>query len=76
MFNHLPKATQALLWINGGIFLLQSLLDPNFAHLASFMLWPLGGDTPVLDPSGMSAGLSFMPWQLLTYGFLHENIGH
>ncbi|MEO7477951.1 MAG: rhomboid family intramembrane serine protease [Lysobacteraceae bacterium] len=76
MFNHLPKATQALLWINGGIFLLQSLLDPNFVHLATFMLWPMSGDTSLLDPTGLSAGLSFMPWQLLTYGFLHENIGH
>jgi len=70
MFNHLPKATQALLWINGGLLLLKYIIgDANFDP---FALWPLGGGGPD-DPSG---ALSFMPWQLVTYAFLHQNINH
>ena len=31
MFNHLPKATQALMWINGGLLLLKYLIgDASF----------------------------------------------
>ena len=77
MFNHLPKATQALLWINGGLLLLkyfinlQYNIDPQLditdpqSPFASFALWPLaGGDH------------SFMPWQLVTYAFLHAGLNH
>ncbi len=68
MFTQLPKGTQALLWINGGLLLLQWLLDPTGIVFAPYYLWPLGGDP--------SSAFSFMPWQLLTYGFLHANFSH
>jgi membrane associated rhomboid family serine protease len=70
MFTNLPPVTKALLIANGLVFLLQQLLgDANFIP---FMLWPLadGG----IDASG--AAPSFLPWQLLTYGFLHGNFMH
>jgi membrane associated rhomboid family serine protease len=72
MFNHLPKATQALLWINGGVFLLLKLLDPTGTLFAPFALWPLGG----AGQDVLSQLPSFMPWQLVTYAFLHANLEH
>ncbi|MFT4198008.1 MAG: rhomboid family intramembrane serine protease [Pseudoxanthomonas sp.] len=60
-------AVRALLIANGVAFLLQWLLGEAFTmHLA---LWPLGS-------AGLVAGGGFMPWQLLTSGFLHASIGH
>jgi len=71
MFFNLPRVTKALLAINVGVYLLQVLL-PSTA-LAAFMLWPL-------EPEGVSfslyGGMGFMPWQLLSYGFMHGGIGH
>jgi membrane associated rhomboid family serine protease len=59
--------TKALLIANGLMFLLQWLLgDEQFSALA---LWPIG-----IDGSLFSQG--FMPWQLLTYGFLHGGLVH
>jgi membrane associated rhomboid family serine protease len=78
MFNHLPKATQALMWINGGMMLLQYLIDPSgtkfgpFGPFASLYLWPIGGG----GSDALSTGMSFMPWQLVTYAFLHANLNH
>ena len=69
MFNHLPKATQALMWINGGLLLLKYLIGD--ASFEPFALWPLGGMS-----DGMSPGMSFMPWQLVTYAFLHADLNH
>ena len=66
MFHNLPPVTKVLLIINGAVFLAQLLLgSPLFAP---FMLWPLGGAS--------AGGLGFMPWQLLTYGFLHAHTAH
>ena len=70
MFSNLPPVTKALLIANGLVFLLQQLLgDANFIP---FMLWPLadGG----IDALGAAPG--FLPWQLLTYGFLHGSFMH
>ena len=53
---------------NGLVFLLQLALGD--ATLSAFMLWPLGSGS---DPYATS---DFLPWQLLTYGFMHGNIGH
>jgi membrane associated rhomboid family serine protease len=67
MFSRLPPVTKALLLANGLMFLLQWLLgDEQFYTLA---LWPLGID------GGLFAQ-GFMPWQLLTYGFLHGSFVH
>ncbi len=71
MFTNLPPVTKALLIANGLVFLLEMVVGAP--ALSMFMLWPLqaGGDA-------LSSGIGFMPWQLLTYGFLHDptNFAH
>ena len=65
MFSRLPPVTKALLIANGIAFVLQLLLR-NTDALVPFALWPLGGG--VYDPYAPA----FMPWQLVTYAFLHD----
>jgi len=74
MFNRLPKATKILLWINGGMFFLQLLVGNGLAPL---MLWPIGGPDLIGNPISSALG-NFVPWQLVTYAFLHDthNFGH
>ena len=57
----LPPITQALLLINVALY----CLDLAFGHLLSqyMALWPL--------QSGY-----FMPWQVVTYAFMHGSMGH
>jgi len=55
---------------NGLVFVLQLLLGD--AIFAPFMLWPLSDAG--IDP--LAPTPSFLPWQLLTYGFLHGNFAH
>ena len=59
----IPNVIFALLIINGVVFALQQI-SPRFL-LINFALWPAG---PSNSP--------FMPWQLVTYGFLHGNLMH
>ena len=59
----IPNVIFALLIINGVVFALQQM-SPRFL-LINFALWPAG---PSNSP--------FMPWQLVTYGFLHGNLMH
>ncbi|MBK8738343.1 MAG: rhomboid family intramembrane serine protease [Betaproteobacteria bacterium] len=56
----LPPVTQALIIINVLAFLLQSLLGDGLT--AALALWPLG--------------TYFMPWQIVTYAFLHGSTTH
>ena len=70
MFSNIPPITKALLIANGVAFLLQQLLGDAF--FAAFMLWPIGAGSA--DPFAMST--TFLPWQLLTYGFLHGSFAH
>lgn len=56
----LPPVTQALLLINVAAFCLQYFLGNWFTGL--LMLWPVGG--------------GFMPWQVVTYAFLHGSLTH
>ena len=70
MFSNLPPVTKALLIANGVVFVLQ-LLVGNPAFVA-FMLWPLGDAG--LDP--FSQAPQFLPWQLVTYAFLHGSFAH
>lgn len=59
----LPNVIFALLVANGLVFALQQVnLEFMFVN---FALWP------ATDPRS-----PFMPWQLLTYGFLHGNTTH
>ena len=61
--SNIPNVVFVLLVINGLVFALQQM-NPRFM-LVNFALWPAGpADSP------------FVPWQLLTYGFLHGNLYH
>src|SRR4051812_29529803 len=72
MFSNMPPVTKALLIANGLVFLLQSVLGN--AMFVPFMLWPLGGGGADLLAAGNSMAPGFMPWQLLTYAFLHGSL--
>ncbi len=72
MFNDLPPITRALLWSNGIVFLLQAMLGDS--KFLAFMLWPLGDFSGLVD--GRPASVGFLPWQLVTYGFLHGDLMH
>lgn len=56
----MPPITQALLLINIAAFCIDIFLGPWFTRLLA--LWPLG--------------YGFLPWQIVTYAFLHGSIGH
>ena len=67
MFSRLPPVTKALLIANGIAFVLQLLLRAMGSDAMSlFELWPIGADAYGYDAQ------PFMPWQLVTYGFLHD----
>ncbi len=59
----IPNVIFVLLVANGIVFALQQL-SPRFL-IINFGLWPAG-----------VSGSPFMPWQLITYGFLHGNLTH
>ncbi len=56
----MPPITQALLLINVAAFCIDYFLGAWFTQ--AFALWPLGH--------------GFLPWQVLTYAFLHGSVGH
>ncbi len=56
----MPPVTQALLLVNVAIFCLDLFVGQWFGRL--FALWPLGSN--------------FMPWQVVTYAFLHGSVMH
>ena len=56
----LPAVTQALIVINAVVFLAQPVLGSS--ALSSLALWPPGSQ--------------FMPWQVLTYAFVHASLPH
>ncbi len=56
----IPPVTQALLFANAGVFCIQLLV--GFGFEGAFALWPLNG--------------GFLPWQVVTYAFLHGSFGH
>lgn len=61
--SSIPNVIFALLVANGLVFALQQV-NPRFMFV-NFALWP------ATDPRS-----PFMPWQLVTYGFLHGNMTH
>jgi membrane associated rhomboid family serine protease len=63
----MPPVTQALLFANVAVFLLQ-LSGSGGPALAWLALWP--------PAAGPIAGPSFEPWQLVTYSFLHGSFAH
>jgi len=70
MLSRLPPVTQALLIANVVVFLLHQLMGD--ASFEAFMLWPPGEGG--FDPH--YPWRNFLPWQLLTYGFLHASLTH
>ncbi len=62
----LPPITRALLIANVAVYLLQSVLGDIL--ILWFGLWPF--NTPP------SLGAGFLPWQVITYGFLHGSLMH
>ena len=56
----LPPITQALLLINVAAFCIDIFLGPWFT--GALALWPLGH--------------GFLPWQVVSYAFLHGSLGH
>jgi membrane associated rhomboid family serine protease len=57
----MPPVTRALLLINVAAFCIGLFIGPLFTRV--FGLWPLAG------------GL-FLPWQVVTYAFMHAGVGH
>jgi len=56
----MPPITQALLLINVAVFCIDIFLGSWFARL--FALWPIGS--------------GFLPWQVISYSFLHGSLMH
>ncbi|MEZ5463816.1 MAG: rhomboid family intramembrane serine protease [Lysobacteraceae bacterium] len=71
MFNDMPPFTRNLLWANVIVFLLQQFLGE--AAFFDLMLWPLGEVPQRLQMLGVDG---FMPWQIVTYAFLHGDFMH
>lgn len=67
MLANLPQLTRLLIICNVAAFFAELFLGDLL--IGNFGLWPLpapgGGSYP-----------SFMPWQIVTYSFLHGGIGH
>lgn len=61
MFSSIPTVTRAILIANVVAFLLEMNLGPVIVE--PFALWPFGSSR-------------FAPWQVVTYGFLHEGATH
>jgi len=67
MLPAVPVITRALLVANIAVFVGQAFADD--ALITLFALWPFG--TPAF--TGPQAPAGFLPWQLVTYSFLHGN---
>ena len=70
MFGSLPPVTRVLLIANIAVFLVQAYAGDAF--IIWFALWPFGA--PVY--TGPEAPPGFLPWQIVTYSFLHGNSLH
>lgn len=62
----MPPITTALIVANVALYLLQQVAPAILLPLA---LWPLA-------TGSLGQGVAFMPWQLVTYAFLHGSILH
>jgi membrane associated rhomboid family serine protease len=62
----MPPVTTALIVANVAVFLLQSVVP---GIIVPFALWPLA-------TADANIGAAFMPWQVVTYGFLHGGLLH
>jgi len=73
MLANIPPVCRALLIANGIAFLLQSFAGPML--MLPFALWPVG-EYPLGYSAGELVTVGFLPWQLVSYGFLHGGFGH
>lgn len=72
MFGTIPPVTRLLLIANIAVFLAQSFAEPFL--VVWFALWPFNASTV---PGATAAGIvGFLPWQIVTYSFLHGNSLH
>lgn len=73
---YIPRITKLLLFMLAGVFLLQLAFGDQM--LIWFALWPWGQHALGTASDGTLVTASFYPWQLLTYGFLHDtnNFAH
>lgn len=73
MLSRLPPVTKALLIANIAIFLLQQVFDtPPDSRMSEFLaLWPIASDASLF-----SGDRAFLPWQLVSYAFLHGDLMH
>ena len=62
--------TRLLIATNVAIFALQAVC--NDALISVFALWPIGR----YHVEDLHAVVGFVPWQLITYAFLHANLAH
>jgi membrane associated rhomboid family serine protease len=63
----MPPITTALIVANVAIYLLQQVMP---GLIGPFALWPL-------DAARMTGGhVSFQPWQMVTYAFMHGSLTH
>lgn len=71
MFSKIPPVTRALLIANVVVFLLQWVAGESvLADVLDMMqLWPIGS-------GALDGAPPFMPWQLLTYAFMHGSFQH
>src|SRR3954464_16033779 len=65
MFFSLPPATRWLLLANVAFFVLESFSGSS-GLITYLALWPLG----------TAGGVSFEPWQIVSYSFLHASFWH
>jgi len=72
MFSAIPPITRALLVVNIAVFLAQAFFDASL--VVWFALWPFHASSV---PGAPAAGIvGFLPWQVVTYSFLHGNALH
>ena len=69
---HLPKVTRNLLWIIALVYLAQQFFGEAMMPL---MLWPFGDVIVGTGSDGLPVSMGFQPWQLFTYGFMHDPSG-
>ncbi|MFZ1730360.1 MAG: rhomboid family intramembrane serine protease [Bacteroidota bacterium] len=72
-FSFFPPVIKYLLLTNVAVFLLQMMLEGGFLTFNGVSLNDLFKRTFYLMPIGSG---EFMPWQLVTYMFLHANMSH
>lgn len=70
MFGSLPPVTRVLLIANIAVFLVQGFAGDSL--IIWFALWPFGAPAY----TGPEAPPGFLPWQIVTYSFLHGNSLH